>query len=111
MLVTSRRTGHCRGVFRHTAILPGLLKGTDCSLIKDLVAEELLDEPLADAWELVEFIENGGIAMSETDAAMAQGFTVEDVEETMRLLSDHWPEVQQAAEWEISKMAPLTPQN
>ncbi|WOL30538.1 hypothetical protein [Pseudomonas fragi] len=48
-----------------------------------LVAEELLDEPLADAWELVEFIENGGIAMSETDAAMAQGFTVEDVEETI----------------------------
>ena len=39
-----------------------------------LVAEELLDEPLADAWELVEFIENGGIAMSETDAAMAQGW-------------------------------------
>lgn len=75
-----------------------------------LVAEELLDEPLADAWELVEYIENGGIAMSETDAAMAQGFTVEDVEETMRLLSDHWPEVQQAAEWEISKMAPLSPQ-
>jgi Cft2 family RNA processing exonuclease len=69
-----------------------------------LVAEELLDDPHADAWELVEYIESGSIAMSDTDAAMAKGFTADDVEQTIRLLSDHWPEVQQAAEWEISEM-------
>ncbi len=69
-----------------------------------VIAEELMHDQDVDAEEVSGHVEE---SMSDSDARMATGYTLDDIARTLRLLRDNWSDVQLHAEHQISKQEDL----
>lgn len=64
-----------------------------------VVAEAYAADDRVDGGEIADYLALGVMALSETDAGMAGGWTADDVERCLGLVRDAWPEIERQAAW------------
>lgn len=81
--------------------LYGHIVGIDARLIglAGVIAEEVNACPDVDAEDLLNFLDDGTIELSCTDAQMAGSYTPQDIDDILSLVRGHWPRIDEEAKF------------